>query len=376
LSDKRIFLSPPHMEGNELEQVHSVFESNYIAPAGPHIERFERRMAGYTGFAHCVALNSGTAAIHLGLRLLGIRPGDLVIASTLTFIASISPALWLGAEPLFVDCDARTWTMDPDLLEQALGTARAEGRRVGAVVPTDLYGQSADYDRIRAVCGQFDVPVLADSAEALGALYQGRPAGRGACVAAYSFNGNKIVTCSGGGMLATNDADLADHARKLSQQAREQAVHYEHTEIGYNYRMSNVCAAIGLGQIDVLDRRVSRRREIFARYVALLSDVPGISFMPEAHYGQSSRWLTVILLDPEQFAASPEQVRLALEQENIESRPVWKPMHCQPVFAGARHVGGSVAESLFARGLCLPSGTAMDKKDIERVASIIRECAA
>ncbi|KAB1441920.1 aminotransferase class I/II-fold pyridoxal phosphate-dependent enzyme [Pseudodesulfovibrio senegalensis] len=364
------------MGGSELEQVHAVFDSNYIAPAGPHIERFEQRMAEYTGFGHCVALSSGTAAIHLGLRLLGVRPGDLVIASTLTFIASVSPALWLGAEPLFVDSCEQTWTMDPALLERALEQAHRDGRRVGAVVPTDIYGQCADYDRIQDVCQRFGVPLLTDAAEALGARYGERSAGKGAQVAAFSFNGNKIITCSGGGMLATDNRELAEHARKLSQQAREPFVHYEHVEMGYNYRMSNVCAGIGLGQMDVLHERVAQRREIFSLYSQLLGRVSGISFMPEAAYGRASRWLTVMLLDPERCAASPEQVRLALEAENIESRPVWKPMHCQPVFAGARCEGGAVAESLFARGLCLPSGTAMTRADVERVAGIIRECSA
>ncbi|WP_284690583.1 DegT/DnrJ/EryC1/StrS family aminotransferase [Salidesulfovibrio onnuriiensis] len=369
----RIFLSPPHMGGHELDYVHQAFEANFIAPAGPQLAEFEKRFCELTGFGHCLALASGTAAMHLALRRLGVERGDVVIASTLTFIGSVSPATFLGAELVFVDCDPVSWNMDPVLLEQAIAMATDKGRRVGAVIPTDLYGQCADYDRIREICDRHGIPLVIDAAESVGASYKGRPAGRGGRAAIYSFNGNKIITTSGGGMLASDDGELIDKARWLSQQARDAAPHYEHSTIGYNYRMSNVVAAIGLGQLDVLPDRVARRREIFSWYERALGGLPGVTLAPEADYGVHNRWLTVALFD-ESFGAAPERVRLALEAENIESRPVWKPMHLQPVFRDAAVVGGAVAEDLFTRGLCLPSGTAMTEGDLERVAAVIRRC--
>jgi dTDP-4-amino-4,6-dideoxygalactose transaminase len=369
----RIFLSPPHIGELEQEFVRQAFESNYIAPAGPEIEAFERAFCEYTGIGHCVALSSGTAAMHLALKELGVGPGDEVIGSTLTFVGSISPVIFLGASVVLVDCDRTSWNMDPDLLARELEQAGERGKLPKAVVPTDLYGQCADYDRIFAVCDRFHVPVVVDAAEAMGARYGrqgGVHAGKGAKAAVFSFNGNKIMTTSGGGMLASDDKALIDRARFLSQQARDPFPHYEHTEIGFNYRMSNVLAGIGRGQLAVLDDRVQRRREIFAYYRGALEDVPGIEFMPEADFGRSNRWLTVILITPEQFGADTEAVRLALKAENIESRPVWKPMHMQPVFQTThpcRTVGGSVSEDLFARGLCLPSGTAMTSEDLDRI---------
>lgn len=375
-SPKRIFLSPPHMGGTELEHVKAVFDVNYVAPAGPQLAEFERRFCELTGFSHAVAVSSGTAALHLALRMIGAGPEDVVVASDLTFIGSVTPALFQGAEPVFVDSDEATWNMDPRLLAEALNALEAEGRRVAAVIPTDIYGQCADYDAILGLCEPRGIPVVLDAAESVGASYKGRHAGRGAYAAAYSFNGNKIITTSGGGMLCSDDAEFISEARNLSQQARDPFVHYEHSRWGYNYRLSNVLAGIGLGQLEVLEERVRRRREVYEFYVKTLGGLPGVSFMPEAAYGTSTRWLSVMLLDPEQCGRTPEELRLALEAENIESRPVWKPMHMQPVFAGARVFGGGVSERLFAQGLCLPSGTAMSDEDMGRVAEVVRSCLA
>jgi dTDP-4-amino-4,6-dideoxygalactose transaminase len=381
---KRLFLSPPHMSGEEIRLVKDAFDTNYIAPLGPMVDAFEKEFSEYTGIPYCVALSSGTAATHLALRHLGVGPGDEVLASTLTFIGSVSPVTFLGGTPVFIDSDRATWNMDPNLLDAELKCASKRGRLPKAVIPTDLYGACCDLPTIKRICDRYEVPVICDSAEAMGSRYRGQKskvrsqktewfhAGVGAWAAVYSFNGNKIMTTSGGGMLASEDRKLIEHARKLSQQARDPAPHYEHSEIGYNYRMSNILAAIGEGQIRVLDQRVRRKREIFETYRSLLGDLPGIEFMPEPVYCRSNRWLTVILVNTDEFGGSPESLSTALEAENIEARPVWKPMHLQPVFKGARVRGGAVAEDLFSRGLCLPSGTAMTRADTERVCNIAR----
>ncbi len=392
---KRIFLSPPHMGGEELKYIQEAFACNYIAPTGPQVDAFEREFARVTGIAHAAAVSCGTAAMHLALRILGVGPGDEVFASTLTFLGSVSPITFQGGTPVFIDSDRATWNMDPDLLAGELERCARSGKLPRAVVPTDLYGQSADLDRILEVCRPYGIPVIVDAAESLGATCNGRHAGAGASMAVFSFNGNKIITTSGGGMLASDDGELIDRARYLSQQAREPAPHYEHLTIGYNYRISNILAAVGLGQLKTLEQRVARKREIFETYRRELGDLPGIAFMPEAPYGRSTRWLTVILIDPAEFGGDREAVRRALEAENIESRPVWKPMHLQPAFrvavAGepegdpwgraelgrgpypARAVGGRVSEELFQRGLCLPSGTAMSEADLDRVITVIRK---
>ena len=375
------------MGGNELDFISEAFASNYIAPLGPMVDAFEQEFASYTGIPYCVALASGTSAMHLALRELGVGPGDEVLASTLTFIGSVSPATFLGAIPVFIDSDEQTWNMDPNLLADELADCARRGKLPNAVIPTDLYGQCCDLPRITDLCTRYEIPVVCDSAEAMGAFYQpaSRPlssdshggmrhSGSGARAAIFSFNGNKILNTSGGGMLASEDASLVAHARKLSQQARDPAPHYEHTEIGYNYRMSNILAAIGRGQLQVLDERVKAKRRIVSAYQELLSGLPGITFMPEASTGRSNRWLTVILIDLAEFGTTTDQVRLALEAENIEARPVWKPMHLQPVFQQCRVRGGRVSKRLFECGLCLPSGTAMSSNDIERVAEIIQKC--
>ena len=362
------------MSGYEQRYIDEAFESNYIAPLGPQVDAFEREFAEIVGISHAVALSSGTAAMHLALHQLGIKSGDKVLASNLTFIGSVSPIIFLGGVPVFIDSAYETWNMDTDLLAEQLKLCDRKGQLPKAVIPTDIYGQCVDMDRISQICAQYEIPIIVDAAESLGSLYKGRSAGSGARAAVFSFNGNKIVTTSGGGMLVSDDPDMIEHARFLSQQARDPAPHYEHSMIGFNYRMSNILAAIGRGQLKVLDERVAAKRLLFKKYRTALGHVPGIEFMPEAEYGRSNRWLTVILITPEQFGAERETVRLALEAENIEARPVWKPMHMQPAFAGTRCCGGKVAEDLFRRGLCLPSGTAMNDEDIDRIISVILSC--
>jgi dTDP-4-amino-4,6-dideoxygalactose transaminase len=358
---ERIFLSPPHISGNERTYVAQAFDSNYIAPLGPMVDAFEQDFCTYTGFKHAVALTSGTAAIHLALRGLGIGQGDLVYASTLTFIGSVAPILYQNATPVFLDADAQSWCMDTALLEEALTKANAQNRLPKAIIPTDLYGQSCDVDAITTIAARYGIPVIIDAAESVGAHYKGRHAGLGAEAAAFSFNGNKIITSSGGGMLASNNAKLIAEARFLSQQARDPAPHYEHHTYGYNYRMSNIVAAIGRAQLEVIEERVAARRAIYARYAQGLSDLTGVQFVPEISGMRHTRWLSVMLLNSA-AKADRETVRQALEAQNIESRPMWKPMHLQPVFADAVCIGGSVSEQLFAQGLCLPSGSALTEE--------------
>ncbi len=374
MTDKlpRIFLSPPHMSGREIEHVSAAFESNYIAPVGPQLDQFELLFKQMTGFQHCVAVSSGTAAIHLALRSLGIQTGDTVIASTFTFIGSVSPVTFLNAKPVFIDCDTATWNMCPKLLGDEIDRMVAAGCPPKAVIPTDLYGQSCDIDAIKAVCDPHQIPIVMDSAESLGATYKGAASGRGTQVAVFSFNGNKIITTSSGGMIASDDERLIEHSRKLSSQAREKEVHYEHTEIGYNYRLSNVLAGIGIGQLEVLEQRVQRRREIFQAYQERLGQCDGITFMPEAEYGTCNRWLTVATVDKERFGTSSRQIIQRLEQNNIEARPVWKPMHLQPVFSDCPIVGGQTSEGFFDSGICLPSGTALTESEIDRICSLVK----
>jgi len=350
------------------------FDSNWIAPLGPHVDAFEKEMAAKVGVAHAAALSSGTAALHLALILLGVGAGDEVLVSDLTFAASVNVIRYVGATPIFVDADA-TWTLDPDLLEEALADRARRGRLPKALIAVDLYGQCADYDRIATVCQRWDVPVIQDASEALGAFYKGVPAGRQGVMSAFSFNGNKILTTSGGGMLLSDRSEWIVAARHLATQAREPAAHYEHRLVGYNYRLSNLLAAIGRGQLRVLEDRVKARRATFDWYRQRFGSLPGWSFMPEAAYGTSNRWLTCVTLDPEQ-GPDRETVRLALERADIEARPVWKPMHMQPVFEGLPTYGGGVGRRLFERGLCLPSGSSLTEDDRERVASVVLEAVA
>ena len=366
----RVYLSPPHVFGEERALVDEAFSSNWIAPLGPHVDAFEKEFSCTVAVPHAVALSSGTAGLHLAMRLLDVNSGDEVICSSLTFSASANPIVYERATPVFVDCDG-TWTMDPNLLEDALESAQRRGARTRCVVVVDLYGQCADYDAISGICDRFGVPLVEDAAEALGATYRGRPSGGFGRLGVFSFNGNKIVTTSGGGMLVSADKTLVDRARFLATQARDPAAHYEHTTVGFNYRLSNVLAAIGRGQLRSLPQRVAIRRRIFENYVEGLGSLPGTAFMPEAAYGTGSRWLTCLTIDPAAFGATREDVRLALEAENIESRPIWKPMHVQPVFAGCRAHGGSVSERLFELGLCLPSGSSLSDEDQGRVIAIV-----
>jgi dTDP-4-amino-4,6-dideoxygalactose transaminase len=364
------------MSGREAPLVQEVFASNWIAPLGPQVDAFEAEFAAAVGAPHALALVSGTAALHLALLLAGVGPGDEVLVSTLTFSASANPVVYLGGRPVFIDSERISWNMDPALLADTLARKARQGRLPKAVVLVHLYGQAADIAPILQACQRYDVPLIEDAAEALGATYQGRSPGVFGQSGIFSFNGNKIITTSSGGMLVSADAALIEHARKLAQQARDPAPHYEHSEIGYNYRLSNVLAAIGRGQLQVLAERVRRRREICEAYRQLLGDLPGVAFMPEAPWGRATRWLTVITVDPAQFGATREQIRLALEKENIESRPLWKPMHLQPVFRDCEAVGGAVAEDLFGQGLCLPSGSSMTREDQGRVVAAVRACAA
>ncbi len=370
----RIFLSPPHLGGAEAELIAEAIRSNWIAPVGPQVDAFEEEFARAVEMPHALALSSGTAALHLALRLLGVGPGDEVLCSNLTFVASANPVLYLGAQPVFVDADPGTWNLDPGLLREELDESARKNRLPRAVVVVDLYGQSADHDAILEACNRYGVPVVEDAAEALGATYRGRPVGRFGAFGVFSFNGNKIITTSGGGMLVSEDGEAVGRARLLANQARDPAPHYEHSTLGYNYRLSNLLAALGRGQLQVLGERVEARRRNFERYRRLLGDLPGIEFMPEAPYGRSSRWLTCLTADPEAFGADREAIRLALEAEDIESRPIWKPMHLQPLFSGCRARGGAVAERLFERGLCLPSGSSLEASDLERIAAIVRDC--
>jgi dTDP-4-amino-4,6-dideoxygalactose transaminase len=371
----RVHLSTPHMSGLEMGYVQEAFTTNWIAPLGPNVDAFEREFAALVGVRYAVALSSGTAALHLALLLTGVGPGDEVLVSTLTFSASVNPIIYLGARPVFIDSERRSWNMDPDLLEAELSVRAQAGRLPRAVVVVHLYGQTADMESIMTVCNRYGVPVVEDAAEALGASYEGKAPGTFGKIGIFSFNGNKIITTSGGGMLVTDDERLAAHSRKLATQAREPAPHYEHAEIGYNYRLSNILAGVGRGQLQVLEQRVAQRRRVFRHYQDTLGSLPGIEFMPEAPWGLHTRWLTTLVFDPIQFGCDREIVRLALEAENIESRPVWKPMHLQPVFNGYDCRGGQVAQDLFERGLCLPSGSNLSDNDLDRVVQAVRSCA-
>ena len=373
---KRIHLSPPDAGALERELLLDAFDSNWIAPLGPHVEAFEREFAESVGAAHAVALSSGTAAIHLALHILGVGTGDEVLTSTMTFAATAYAITYVGATPAFVDVSPETWNLDPDLLERELAARSRRGRQAAAVLSVDLYGQCADYTRIVEICARFGVPLLEDAAEALGATYGDRPAGSFGECAAFSFSGNKIITTSGGGMLVSHRRDIADRARHLATQARDPAPHYQHSEIGFNYRLSNLLAAVGRGQLRSLPAKVAQRRAINGRYRAALSALPGLQFMPEAAYGESNCWLTCVTVDPHVFGASRETIRLALEAADIESRPLWKPMHLQPVFNRFPMAGGAVCEDLFERGLCLPSGSSLTVDDQARVAAIVTAACA
>jgi len=362
-----VVLSPPERTGDEERLLKEMLTSGWIAPAGPMIAAFEKAAQRATTFPHVAAVASGTAALHLACRLVGLRPGDQVWTSTLTYIATISPAVQMGARPVFLDVDPASWTLDPDLLTDTLAHAARRGRLPRAVISVDLYGQCADMPALREACDRWGVSLIADCAESLGATAHGRQAGRGAHLAAFSFNGNKIVTCGGGGALASEDVALADHARFLAAQARERAAHYQHETTGYSYGLPSPCAAIGLAQLPHLAARITHRRAVFAAYRDGLANIPGVSFMPEPTWSRGTRWLTALLLPP----GKRETVRKALMEAGVECRPIWKPMHLQPVFRRAPRIGGEVAAGLFRDGLCLPSGL-MPPDGQDRVIATIR----
>ncbi len=370
----RILLSVPHMGGTEQAYVREAFASNWLSTVGPNLTAFEQEFERRIGLP-AVALASGTAGMHLGLRLLGVGLGDQVFCPTLTFAASANPVLYLGAEPVFLDSDATTWDLDPSLLADALHRHAACGRLPRAVVVVHLFGQCADMDPILAACAPYGIPVIEDAAEALGARYKGRQPGTMGAVGVFSFNGNKIITTTGGGMLVSPNPDWVAKARFWSQQARDPGIAYEHSQLGYNYRMSNVLAGIGRGQLEVLDLRVSQRRAIAFRYRDSFADLPGISFMPQAPYGLHTNWLSCFLIDESEFGCSRDELIQLLDAASVESRPVWKPMHLQPLYAGCECYGGQVAEDLFRRGICLPSSSSLSIADQIYVINQVRAAA-
>ena len=360
------------MGKDELPLVQEAFATNWIAPLGPHVDAFEREFALRVGSDYAVALASGTAGLHLAIRWLDLQPGDEIICSTLTFAASVFPVLYERATPVFVDSEERSWNMDPALLSEAIRVGIKRGKKPKAVILVHLYGQSADIDPIMAICAEHEIPVIEDAAEALGATYKGRAPGSFGVCGVYSFNGNKIITTSGGGMLVTPSKKMAEKVRFWATQAKDPAPHYEHSELGFNYRLSNVLAAIGRGQLRVLEDRVMARRRNQAYYANALRDIPGVAFMPEASYGRSTHWLTCVTIDAAVAGVDREAIRLALGQQNIEARPIWKPMHLQPLFNDCQCFGGEVSERLFDRGLCLPSGSNLALADLDRVIEIFR----
>ena len=366
------------MSGFEQEYIADAFATNWIAPLGPHVDAFESEIAEYVGIGGAAALSSGTAAIHLALKYTGVGRGDVVFCSSFTFAASANPILYEGAKPVFIDSEPESWNMSADALSRAFLDAVRVGHLPKAVIIVNLYGQSADMDRLLDICDTYKVPVIEDAAESLGATYKGRASGTFGKFGMYSFNGNKIITTSGGGMLVSNDMEALQKVRFWATQARDPARYYQHSEIGYNYRLSNIAAAVGRGQMRVLDERIKKRRKIFARYFAELSHIDGVEFMPEASYGQSNRWLTTLTVDPGRTRVETEEIMDALADADIESRPTWKPLHLQPIFRESEyypHKGDqSVSDRLFEWGICLPSGSSMTDEDQDRVIEVVRRC--
>ena len=374
MNNKRIWLSSPHMSGKEKEFVNEAFAENWIAPLGPNVDGFEKDITTYLeNDVHVAALSSGTAAIHLALILLGVQRDDEVICQSMTFSASANPIVYQGATPIFVDSESETWNLNPDFLKEAIKDRIQKGKKPKAIIPVHLYGMPCKLNEILNIANEYEIPVIEDAAEALGSLYLNRKAGTFGDVSCLSFNGNKIITTSGGGAIVSKNENLINSARFLATQARDKAPHYQHSQIGYNYRMSNICAGIGRGQMTVLNERVNRRRENFFKYKKALSHIPGIDFQNEPEGFFSNRWLTTIVLDPAQTpnGVSNNDVRLALESQNIESRPLWKPMHLQPVFKNTPYYGNKICEDLFQNGLCLPSGSNLTEEEFNRTCSNI-----
>jgi len=374
---KRIYLSPPHMSGKERHYIDEAFETNWIAPLGPNIDAFEKQLAAYTGAADAVAVSSGTAAIHLSLQLLGVGSGDTVFCSSFTFVASANPIRYCGAEPIFIDSEPDTWNMSPEALQQAFEDANRQGKLPKAVIVVHLYGQVSKMDEIIALCEQYEVPLVEDAAESLGSTYKGKQSGTFGKFGVYSFNGNKIITTSGGGMLVSDDVELLRKARFLATQARDAAPHYQHSSIGFNYRMSNLLAGVGRAQLEVLDERVAARRTVYENYVGAFADRRGISFMPELTGTKSNRWLTALVMDEQETKVTIPEILDALAAANIEARPLWKPLHLQPLFEGSRFYahndGESVCGRLFQIGICLPSGSSMTVVDQVRVVDCMND---
>jgi dTDP-4-amino-4,6-dideoxygalactose transaminase len=373
-TEKRIYLSPPHLGIEEMKFVQEAFATNWVSPAGPHLDAFEKELATYNGVDFCAAVSSGTAAIHLALILLGIKQGDEVICSSFTFSGSCNPIAYQGATPIFVDSEEQTWNMCPEMMKEAIHDRIKKGKKPKAIIAVHLYGMPCKISEIMDTAKQFEIPVIEDAAEALGSTYRGQKLGSFGDIGIFSFNGNKIITTSGGGAMISRNKEWIQKAKFLSTQARDQAPHYQHSEIGYNYRLSNVCAGIGRGQLKVIDERVLQRRLNFDFYKKELGQLLGVTFQPEAKGNYSNRWLTCLTLDTTKSkAVTCEKIRLALEDNNIESRPLWKPMHLQPVFRDAPFYGSSVSENLFNAGLCLPSGSSLSLSDLQKIAAIIKQ---
>ena len=370
----KIWLSSPHMGGTEQNFVKEAFDTNWIAPLGPNVNGFERDLELFLDDGcYVAALSSGTAALHLGLVLLGVKAGDEVICQSMTFSATANPISYVGAHPVFVDSESETWNMSPALLEAAVKDRIAKGKKPKVIIPVHLYGMPAKMDEIIAIAAKYEIPVMEDAAEALGSSINGRKCGTYGDISVLSFNGNKIITTSGGGALVSHDAEVAKDARFLSTQARDEAPHYEHSRIGYNYRMSNLCAGVGRGQMEVLAERIAQRRTVYDKYKKHIGGKNGIHFHEEPAGYFSNRWLTTIVIDPHKAGFSREDLRLAFEKENIESRPLWKPMHLQPVFSGSPYYGDGTSEKLFRDGLCLPSGSNLTKDDLERIFEVLNK---
>jgi len=370
---EKIWLSSPHMGGTEMSYVQEAYDTNWVAPLGANVDGFEEDLAKYTGAAYVSALSSGTSAIHLALIMLGVKPGDEVIASSFTFSATINPIAYQGATPVLIDSEIDTWNMCPDQLERAIKDRISKGKKPKAIIPVYLYGMPAKIDQIMAIARLYNIPVIEDAAEALGSTYRGNALGTFGLLGILSFNGNKIITTSGGGALISDNEELINRSRFLATQARDEAPHYQHSEIGYNYRMSNIVAGIGRGQMEVLDQHIALRRANFEFYRKHLAEFPGITLLeePDEQYF-SNYWLTCITVDPDQTGGlTREDLRLALADENIEARPLWKPMHLQPVFADCPFYGNGTSEKLFETGLCLPSGSNMTDEDRDRVLEVI-----
>lgn len=375
--NNRIFLSSPHMSGNEQKYIQEAFDLNWVAPLGNNVDGLERDLAEYNNIKGATVVVSGTSAIHLALRLLNVEPEDTVFCSSLTFVASANPIFYQGATPVLIDSEMDTWNMSPQALEQALKEAKENGKLPKAVIVVHLYGQNARIDELKSLCDTYGVPMIEDAAESLGSTYKGKKSGTFGKFGIYSFNGNKIITTSGGGALVSNDEKALKKARLLATQARDKAVHYQHSEVGYNYRMSNIVAGIGRGQMEVLEERVKQKRAVFGRYYEALGKIEGIKFQPELDETMSNRWLTALTINPEVTGVSRHEIIDKLAEENIEARPVWKPMHLQPLFDGVKYYqheeGKSVSDYLFKYGICLPSGTNMSVEEQGRVIEIVME---